>query len=291
MALHVPFTKIEGAQNDFIVIDNRELFFPRESMKAFSALACHRRKGIGADGVIFIDPHVSLDFTMLFFNPDGSDGSMCGNGGRCAALFAVQHQLAGKRQAFEVLGMQYNAEIHDGTIRIYFPPPKKLRFSFSLNVFDQRIITHYAHVGAPHAMIFIGDIVEPLVTSLEALNVDAWGRAVRTHPEFQPEGVNANFLSIDAEGIVQLRTFEKGVEAETEACGTGTIASALTAHFVKGLQPPITVRTHGGDVLTVGFDVVDATVQNLFLEGPAREVFSGSILYDPIAQSISPPMK
>lgn len=291
MALHVPFTKIEGAQNDFIVIDNRDLFFPRESMKTFSVLACHRRKGIGADGVIFIESHISLDFTMLFFNPDGSDGSMCGNGGRCAALFAVQHQLAGKRQAFEVLGMQYIAEIYDATIRIYFPPPKKLRFTFKLNVFDQGIIAHYAHVGAPHAMIFIGDLDEQLVPSLEALNVEAWGRAVRRHPDFQPEGVNANFLAIDAEGIVHLRTFEKGVEAETEACGTGTIASAIAAHAVKGLQPPINVRTHGGDVLNVGFDVADETVQNLFLEGPAREVYSGSIMYNPIAHSISPPMK
>ncbi len=284
--IEIPFTKIEGAQNDFIVIDNRARWFPRASMKLFASFVCHRRKGIGADGVIFIEPHAQLDFTMLFFNPDGSDGSMCGNGGRCAILFAHHRKFASGSVRFEVLGQTYVGEMTEEFIRIYFPEPRKLKFSFKLKVFDQLVTTHYAHVGAPHALIFIEDIEKPRVLFLDELNIDSWGKAVRRHFDFQPEGVNANFLSIDNENIVHVRTFEKGVEAETEACGTGTVASALIAHVIKKLSSPIIVETHGGDRMRIGFEIENQHVKNIYLEGPAREVFNGVVVYDEDSRTI-----
>lgn len=284
--ISIPFTKLEGAQNDFIVIDNRTHWFPSEHMKVVTPLLCHRRKGIGSDGVIFIEPNDSRDFTMLFFNPDGSDGSMCGNGGRCAVLFARDRKIAGDKMQFDVLGQTYSGEMIGNKIRLFFPEPKKLKFRFKLKIFDQLVTTHYVHVGAPHALIFIDDIERPRETNLDEIDIAHWGRDVREHNDFKPEGVNANFLTIDEDHVVHIRTFEKGVEAETESCGTGTVAAAITTYAIKSVQPPIRVLTHGGDLLTVGFDVENQHLRNLYLEGTAREVFTGTVVYDPVKKQI-----
>lgn len=278
--IEIHFTKLEGAQNDFIVIDNRERWFPREFMKPFTRLVCHRRKGIGADGVIFIEPNDNTDFTMLFFNPDGSDGSMCGNGGRCAALFATSKGIGKTSMTFDVLGSVYSAQIIGDTIRLFFPKPREWKLNLKLKTVDQLITTHYIHVGAPHAVIFIEDIQNPFYKNLDELDVHRIGNAVRGHPDFAPEGVNANFVAVDQENIVHLRTFEKGVEAETESCGTGTIATAIVSYLIKKIQPPIILKSHGGDILEVGFEIENQQVKNVFLEGPAQFVYSGIVLYD-----------
>lgn len=279
--LTVPFSKYEAAQNDFVMIDNRDRWFPEDFMKSFTQFVCHRRKGIGADGVIFIERSDKTDFKMLFFNPDGSFGSMCGNGGRCAILFALMHHISGTSNVFEVLEQNYTGEITDKKIRLYFPEPKELTYNISLQLLDQSLTMHYAHVGAPHAVVCIEDILKPKYMSIEHVDVALFGKAVRYHKNFSPVGVNVNFLQIDKDNIVHIRTYEKGVEAETESCGTGTIASALIATRIKNLQSPVHLISHGGDHLQVGFINEHDRIKNIYIEGPAHFVYSGVISFDP----------
>ncbi len=286
MLITMPFSKYEGAKNDFLLIDNREGTFPRGAMRGFARAACHRRTGVGADGVIFIEGGGRHDFRMLFFNPDGSDGSMCGNGGRCAVLFAAALGIAGDPVAFELLGAEYRGEFAGDSIRLHFPPPTQLALNLNLNL---NLKIHFLHTGAPHAVLFLEEIGPPWSAStLEDLAVDALGAEIRRHARFAPGGANVNFLSIGSGGVIALRTFEKGVEAETESCGTGTIASALIAALLKNLSSPVTLRSHGGDILRVGFERKGEEFGGVYLEGPARRVFDGSVRFDAATGALAP---
>lgn len=280
------FTKAEGAANDFVIVEDLDRAIPVEERQEFTRLACHRRRGVGADGSIFIERSGTLDFTMAFYNPDGSHGSMCGNGGRCAALYATRKGLAGPSMRFDVLGREYRAEVTGECVRLYFPPPIEIRETSVTAPVPLHGALYFVHTGAPHLVVFLEQIGEPHAATLEDLDVGTIGRALREAPEFEPAGTNVNFLHIDHEGLIHIRTFEKGVEAETEACGTGTLASGIIALALRGLAPPAHLRTHGGDILTVGFHAplrdgdpfTPAYYANgLFLEGPAKMVFEGEI--------------
>jgi len=289
------FTKAEGAQNDFLLIDDRDSVIPVDERKVFTRAACHRRKGIGADGTIVIERSAVNDFTMAFYNPDGSDGSMCGNGGRCAALYAYTHQIAHAEMAFDVLGQTYRAYVDGDKVRLFFPAPRSVRTNLLLEVNATSVPYHYVHNGAPHVVIFLEEI--PDQTTLDALDMHALGKAIRWHASFQPEGCNVNVISIADDGATSIRTFEKGVEAETEACGTGNLAAGIIAYLRHKIMLPIVMHTHGGDVLTVGFEAkaqsqeksmnlpIDHSPEifaiNLFLEGPAHLVFDGALTFDP----------
>ncbi|MBL0174903.1 MAG: diaminopimelate epimerase [Ignavibacteria bacterium] len=283
------FTKAEGAQNDFVIVEDLDRAIPVAERQAFARAACHRRRGVGADGAIFLERSDALDFTMAFYNPDGSHGSMCGNGGRCAALYALRKGLAPATMRFDVLDREYRAVVTDDAIRLYFPPPLEIREVRITTAIPLRPPLYFVHTGAPHLVVFLESIGEPHAAALDDLDVDALGRALREAPEFAPVGTNVNFLHIDHEGLVHIRTFEKGVEAETEACGTGTLAAGIITLAVRGLAPPVHLRTRGGDILTVGFLVPESGpgmpdafspayyANDLFLEGPARLVFEGSL--------------
>lgn len=276
----IRFTKAEGAQNDFVIIDDRDGQFPVDMRKRFARTVCHRRRGVGADGLIVIERNENADFTMAFYNPDGSDGSMCGNGGRCAALYARDRGIAKSRMTFDVLGRRYRAEVLDDGVRLHFPLPEAIRLHLSLSVGKQTIAAHFIHNGAPHALILLDENPE-LGADLRAVNIEGLGKEIRWHELFQPLGANVNFLTPDANGVVSVRTFEKGVEAETMACGTGTLAAGMIAHILKGIAPPIALVTFGGDTLRVGFDFATPNphdpgyFEDLYLEGPASLVFEG----------------
>jgi diaminopimelate epimerase len=297
----IRFTKAEGAQNDFLIVDDMERAIPDDVRRRFAREACHRRRGVGGDGVIFIERCADHDFRMEFYNPDGSHGSMCGNGGRAAALYARTRGIAGPSMRFDALGQSYRAEMLADSIRLFFPPPKEVRVNFSLSDFrmpspehETATVLHYADTGAPHLVAILGE--ESGATYLRELDVESCGRALRMHPAFQPRGTNVNFVAVDPKRELHVRTFEKGVEAETEACGTGAIASAIVACVILSIAPPLALHTHGGDVLRVGFDApeleVDASKRvdenidpmlfgnNLYLEGPARLVFEGEYRLD-----------
>ncbi len=278
----IQFTKAEGAQNDFVIVDDRAGLLDDDARRRFTIWSAHRRKGVGSDGSIFVDRSETHDFTMAFFNPDGSVGSMCGNGGRCAALFASQNGIAASVMRFDVLGRSYRAEVEGHMVRLSFPPPERIVRDIVLELNGQSISLDFIDTGAPHVLLFGDQLPAALHAPLAEVDMVRVGTTLRHHARFAPRGANVNVLEKNTDGTFSIRTFEKGVEAETEACGTGTLAAGMSAHLRLNAAPPIRLRTHGGDILTVHFtpgahpqDDPRYFAEGLTLEGPARLVFDG----------------
>lgn len=284
----IAFTKAEGAQNDFVVIEDLDRLIAREARVALARVVCHRRRGVGGDGVIFIERSqiAGHDFAMAFHNPDGSDGSMCGNGGRAAALYAFSRGIAGADMRFDVLERAYRAEVRDEGIRLHFPAPTVIYTDMRLEAYvhgaAQVFPARFVHNGAPHVVLLLADLPAALAAPIDAVDLDAIGRALRNHPMFRPDGANVNIVDTSGD-VLRIRTFEKGVEGETQACGTGTLAAGMMVHAATGASAPLALRTRGGDLLRVHFDA-DAQhplhdpahyATALALEGPARLVFEG----------------
>jgi diaminopimelate epimerase len=254
----IAFNKYQGAGNDFIIIDNRDGVFNPGDSRLINIL-CDRRFGIGADGLILIKNTNGFDFEMVYFNSDGFEGTMCGNGGRCSADFAIRSEIAGKKMAFKAIDGIHDAIAENGIIRL------KMN-----NVYEFRLVNdnYFLNTGSPHYVIFTEE--------LENFDVYNEGKRFRHSKEFLPGGTNVNFVKPEKGGIY-VRTFERGVEDETLSCGTGVtasaIASVLSGHFGRG---PINVRTKGGD-LKVEFDAEDSKITNIWLCGPATFVFEGKI--------------
>lgn len=288
MICTINFTKAEGAQNDFVIVDDRSAALDDATRRHFTQQISHRRRGAGADGAIFIDEATTHDFSMAFYNPDGSVGSMCGNGGRCAALFALVNGIAGTPMRFSVLGVTYAAEVDGTQVRLSFPPPLQIERDIVLETSLGTMRADYVDNGAPHLLLFTDDLPAELRATLPGIDLPRIAAVLRHHERFAPRGCNINIVELDAEGLLSIRTFEKGVEAETEACGTGTLAAGMIAHLRFGLSPPLRIRTHGGDMLHVHFTPTfpspqDATAyfsRDLLLEGPAVLVFDGCYSID-----------
>ncbi len=279
----IRFTKAEAAKNDFVIVHDPETAMTDDDRRGFSVEACGRRTGVGADGTIFISGSAGRDFLMSFYNPDGSYGSMCGNGGRAAALFAYSRGLARSSMLFEALGREYRAEITEAGVRLYFPPPGAITKVRPVAAAPLEGPAFFINTGAPHLVLFL-DMIRGASASLGSIDMDATGRVLRNAEEFKPGGTNVNVLQPFSDGSFGIRTFEKGVEGETMSCGTGALASGLVAHAARGAASPVRLRTHGGDTLLVYFgeptpgggDRPPALHDpDLSLEGPARLVFEG----------------
>ncbi len=280
--LILEFTKMNGAGNDFIVIDNRFYNFSDDELADLARRLCPRRVGIGADGVLaFARPLESAHhFRMRYVNSDGSIGTMCGNGARCLARFARQAGFADGRFRFETDAGVYRATVSpepDGPVRLFVPPPKHWMPDRKLAADGSEATgaVHYLWTGTEHAVCFVDDV--------EGTPVGAWGSAIRHDQALAPAGANVDFVQVLAEGhdeqpaVLQVRTFEKGVEQETLACGTGAVASALAARFLGRIQAD-SVQVHmPGGTLGVGFHLDDGAVTDLYLEGPSRAVFRGTV--------------
>jgi diaminopimelate epimerase len=251
------FNKYQGAGNDFIIIDNRSGLFISDP--SLIAKLCHRRFGIGADGLILIEAIEGLDFRMRYFNSDGHEGSMCGNGGRCAAHFAFSHSIAGESMSFMAIDGVHRATVVDNTVHLTMSDVSSYRINEE---------SCFLNTGSPHHVEFVTD------TSL--VDVVNEGRRIRYSEEYAPLGTNVNFVSVSTEKIF-VRTYERGVEDETLACGTGVTASAIAAvlcgHFDR---VPVETETLGGK-LSVSFQVEDRIITNVVLTGPATLVFEGEI--------------
>lgn len=280
----IHFTKAEGAQNDFVIVDDRSGSFSEDTRRRFAQLTSHRRKGVGSDGCIFIESSDTHDFTMSFYNPDGSVGSMCGNGGRCAALYAVQNGITSPHMRFEVLGRSYSAEVRGNSVRLSFPAPVVIEHDIALQCGDESCRVNFIDTGAPHVLLFSDQLPASMRAAFDELDMAHIGNVLRWHTRFAPRGANVNVLQREGDEIF-IRTFEKGVEGETEACGTGTLAAGIAAHLRYGIPSPITLRTHGDDVLRVHFTARGERAadpayfeQDLVLEGPAHLVYDGCIL-------------
>lgn len=280
----IAFFKMSGAGNDFIVIDkdkNPAFNLDQSTVK----MLCDRHNGIGADGVISIENSAEYDFKMIYYNADGSTGSLCGNGARCAIYLAgMSNRLNNGRASFISNDEKYTGELlANGSVKFNLNTPKKLKFNFKLKAAGQMINSSFANTGSPHVVISINDILKnPLdqnsyFNDVNEIPVIEYGREIRNLPDFSPAGTNVNFIDVKDDKIY-IRTYERGVEDETLSCGTGSVAVALIAFVNNKMKPPIALVTKGGDELMVDFRVENKRVIDLSLTGPAKIIFTGELL-------------
>jgi diaminopimelate epimerase len=267
------FTKMNGAGNDFILIDNRsgDIHLTREQV----ARLCHRQRGIGADGLMLLVPAKSAaaDWAWVFFNSDGSDAEMCGNGARCFARFAERLTGAAGELRFETVAGVICARLQGDLVTVSLTPPRDLRLHQTLSTGQGELEVHSLNTGVPHAVVLVPDADRAMV--------GAMGRELRFHETFQPAGTNVNFVQLLDPGSIRVRTYERGVEGETLACGTGVTASALICARLQDWPSPVRVRVQGGDLLRVGFEVANDAFSNVQLTGPADFVLTGRIDLQP----------
>ena len=267
--LPIPFWKMSGAGNDFIIIDHRKPLIPTERIVEFVRRVCRRKFSVGADGLFLIEPSERADFKWRFFNADGSEAEMCGNGARCVARFAYMQGIAAARMRFETLAGIIDATVADTQVTIKVTSPHSFLFDRQVEVAGQMLMVHSVNTGVPHAVIFVDDI--------DAVDVVGLGSRLRYHEVFAPAGTNVNFIG-RTESCFRIRTYERGVEDETMACGTGVVAGALIV-AAKGLAcAPMEMVTSGGAILEVQFaNNQGEDVDQVLLTGPAHLIYKGEL--------------
>lgn len=263
----IPFSKMSAAGNDFIIIDNRGKILESKRAKEYAQKVCRRKLSIGADGLILIEDSKKADFKWRFFNADGSEAEMCGNGGRCVARLAYLKGIAPRTLSFETLAGIIKAEVLGEMVKLQLPLPCNLTCDLPLVLDGTSHLVDSITVGVPHVVMSVEDISNCQVVKL--------GKMIRFSEHFQPAGTNVNFVSIKHGSTIVIRTYERGVEDETLACGTGAVASALITHEKKGVKSPISVLTQGGEILTVHFTKENKTLKEVFLEGSANLIYQG----------------
>jgi diaminopimelate epimerase len=268
----IPFFKMHGGGNDFVLVDHRARFIPEAEQPEFARRVCHRQLGAGADGLILIEASLIADFRWRFYNADGSEPEMCGNGGRCAARFAVLHGLAPAELSFETLAGPIKASVRGRRVKLLMAGVGEVSLHQTIPLEGETLTGHFLKVGVPHLAVPVKDLEETPVTG--------WGRAVRFHQMFAPAGTNVNFIHVESPQALRIRTYERGVEDETLACGTGAVASALIAARLGQVRSPVTVHTRGGEALTVYFTSQGQTFTEVFLEGDALVSYQGELWVD-----------
>lgn len=269
--MQIPFHKMHGAANDFIVVDDRQQTFPTHDREWMAAIMA-RNTGVGSEGILLVQPSETADFRMRFFNPDGGEVDMCGNGARCIARFAAERGVAPATMRFDTLAGVVGAEVTGETVRLTMTPPTDWRMNQSLSLDGQRVPYHFVNSGVPHVVIETDDVATTDVRKL--------GAAIRYHQDFAPDGTNVNFISITGGNALRLRTYERGVEAETPACGTGIVGCALIAGRAGKVNPPVRVTSAGGHVLTVDYRLTENGAEHVTLTGPTEHVFQGTLNYE-----------
>lgn len=268
--MRIEFTKMHGAGNDFVLIDNRRGDL-RLTTAQIAAL-CHRRFGVGADGVLLLEKPgdgAHADARMVYFNADGSRAEMCGNGARCFTAFALAHGVGRNgRVSFITDAGPVSATVRGDAITVQLTDPTDLRLEQTVPLPAGPAVIHQVNTGVPHVVRFVADV--------RAIDIRAQGAELRFHPAFAPKGANANFAQVQPDGLVVARTYERGVEDETLACGTGVTAVGILAHLVHAVAKPVRVRVAGGDTLKVDFQRDGDAIRNVTLTGPAKVVFTGA---------------
>jgi diaminopimelate epimerase len=265
----LPFYKMSGSGNDFILVDNRDGLVDEQNLSQWIASICRRKHSVGADGFILIEASERADFKWRFFNADGGEVEMCGNGGRCVARLAHLKGIAGPKLCFETKSGVIRAVVTGERVKLEMPEPTALQLDYSLKAKEEAFTVSSITVGVPHVVIW--------VTDLETSPVFRVGQAIRFHERYAPAGTNVNFVEQADDGALAIRTYERGVEDETLACGTGSVATALIA-ATKGLAvSPAVLHTRGGEALRVYFERSGGDFLNVFLEGDARVIYEGRL--------------
>jgi diaminopimelate epimerase len=265
----ITFYKMSGSGNDFILIDNRSGALDEDNLSPFVASVCRRKHSVGADGMILLEDSDRADFKWRFFNADGGEVEMCGNGGRCAARLAFLKGIAGASLTFETQAGIIQAEVTGERVKLEMPIPTLPEIDYSLDVEGEALIVSSITVGVPHVVTW--------VTDPETTRVFELGRAIRYHERYAPAGTNANFVKQLNNGAFAIRTYERGVEDETLACGTGSVATALIAATKGMTTSPAELQTQGGETLNIYFEQSEDGFKNVFLEGDARLIYEGKL--------------
>ncbi len=270
--MQIPFWKMSGSGNDFVMIDVREkpLVLGAFSLSEFIAKICRRGLSVGADGVILLDYSLKADYAWHYYNADGGEVAMCGNGSRCVARFAYLNHIAPAQHTIETLSGIIHAEVlgkHRDRVRVQLPDPTDCRLHISVS--GMATEGHFVNTGVPHVVYFVDDV--------EKVEVVSQGRLTRHHPLFAPAGTNANFVQIISSHQIKIRTYERGVEDETLACGTGSVAAAVIGTAIGKTTSPLEVVTRSGIVLGVHFKQKASAFSEIHLEGDARIIYKGEL--------------
>ncbi len=272
MEKRISFFKMTGSGNDFIIVDNRNKLLDVETAKQLAQKACRRKLSIGADGLILIENDDEVDFSWVFFNSDGSIAEMCGNGARCAARFCyLKGIVQTEKMTFRTIAGLIDAEVMDSRVKVKIPEVRDIELDIALDLGNGNFLpVHFINTGVPHVVVFLESLQE-----LESFDVVNLGRLIRFHERFQPAGTNVNFVFAESTDRVHIRTYERGVEDETLACGTGSIAAAILGSAKNILKSPVSVHTRSGEVLKVYFEGENAKFHDVYLEGPALVAYEG----------------
>ncbi len=270
----ISFTKMAGAGNDFLVIEAA----PKIDYKKLAVKACDRTNGIGADGILVLDKSKKEDYRMRIINSDGSEAEMCGNGARCLAAYIVKTKKPSKKSfSIETMAGTILAEAKDEVAEVRLSEPRDYRPEVEVDVHGKRMRLPYIDTGVPHTIVF--------VDGLENINVGEIGRTIRFHDVFAPRGTNVDFVEEISKDFVALRTYERGVESETKACGTGAVATAIVAYLKSNpnaddtKKAKVKVKTASGEILEITFDVAAGRVKNVWLKGSAKFIAKGEYYF------------
>ncbi len=277
------FVKLSGSGNDFVLFDkkfNTDLTLNPQIIRHI----CHRRFGVGADGILVISDKEGYNFAMDYYNADGSTGSLCANGARCAIRYAaLTNRILDKTAKFFVNGNEYTgAVIDDGKIKFNLNKPEKTKLNFKIKAFKQLINASFIDTGSPHVVINIKDVLKDeknlnsFYTEIDSFPVYEIGKEIRYSKDFSPDGTNVNFF-VMKDDMIYIRTYERGVEDETLSCGTGSVATALVNYYTQNLKPPIKLKVKSEDLLEVDFKITDQQITELSLTGPAVVTFNGEL--------------
>jgi diaminopimelate epimerase len=275
------YSVYSGAGNDFVMLNNWDNAVPFEKQSEVTRKICDEQFP-NMDGVIFVDKPEGKEslVRMNYFNRDGSYGAMCGNGARCIAQFSVDEGLVRQGEFnLEAVDKTYKAEIREtGIVKINFPPPSEIKLNIAIE--DKALKINWVQVGTEHIVLFIKDETNKKVlkaASLDDVKVDELGRELRFHKQFLPKGANINFADAISENEIRIRTYERGVERETLACGTGIISSAVVSNLLGFVNSPVNVLVQSGEWLRVDFKSDNGNITNLSLEGSARKIGEGEL--------------
>lgn len=266
--------KYSGAGNKFFMIDNLDECIKNHADAVLKLTADDNE----TDGIIFLEKSGIADFKMNYYNRDGTGESLCGNGLRCIMKFINDNKISDRDELkIEAVSKTYECKnTSDGQILVSFPPPEKIKTNFKLKVHFQEwwelLNCSYVDCGSPHIVVFIDEIEKPKVNNLDEVNINEWGRNIRMHKDLMPEGANVNFVKVTSENEIEIRSYERGVERETLACGTGAVSSAIIFYILRNQFKPVKVLTKSREYLTVDFDIEDKNLIEIRLTGNAVRI-------------------